>query len=142
MRSACVFCVVDDMAKCAGSKWFVIVYVNVLSLFTHCFRFEIGTPMLLFKLFVCVCCHPAVWKHLVFLMLQTGVEYAASGCSVVASSLVSSVATCLTAPGIGTGLQWRITVAGQSSGLAGNTSYGRPTISAFSGMLRCKQSTT
>jgi hypothetical protein len=64
---------------------------------------------------------------------QTGGEYVATGCQVVSNGATTAVATCQTTEGIGRGLVWRVTIAGQQSGFAGNTSYGRPTISQFTG---------
>ena len=85
----------------------------------------------------CVVQCVVIWfDHCVMLLVfgQTGYEYTAASCVVTAASPTMSQATCLTAPGIGKGLQWRICVSAQCSALAGNTSYGRPIVSYFTGV--------
>jgi hypothetical protein len=74
-----------------------------------------------------------MWS-LMLCALQSGVEYVATSCVVVLATPLSSQATCMTTQGIGRNLQWRVCVADQCSGLAGNTSYGRPIISQFAGV--------
>ena len=53
-----------------------------------------------------------------------GLRYSASGCSVVDHDTI----TCLTVPGIGSGLPWAVFVASQRSSEVVTTSYGQPTI--------------
>ncbi len=66
--------------------------------------------------------------------MQSTTEFAAASCSVVSFSNASSSVQCLTAAGVGKGLSWQVSVAGQMSGVVGNTSYQRPIVSFFAGL--------
>jgi hypothetical protein len=65
---------------------------------------------------------------------KTGVEFVAQACFVMADPVASlSRLQCLTAPGTGAGLQWVVTIAGQSSDPWGFTSYAPPSVLSFDG---------
>lgn len=64
---------------------------------------------------------------------HTGSELVAQSCAVASDGPGGAVMTCLTAPGTGAGLLWRVDIAGQSSALWGSTSYAPPSIATFGG---------
>ena len=62
-------------------------------------------------------------------------SYTATNCTVVAAAHAGSQLRCVTAPGIGPGLLWGLTMGTQAApARVGPTAYGRPVISTFAGV--------
>ncbi|MFY7873630.1 MAG: IPT/TIG domain-containing protein, partial [Limnohabitans sp.] len=65
---------------------------------------------------------------------SNGSLYSATGCTISSAALSSSQLQCVTAPGIGPGLYWTVTIGGQTaSTTVGPTSYSPPIITSFAG---------
>jgi hypothetical protein len=65
---------------------------------------------------------------------SNGSLYSATGCTISSAALSSSQLQCVTAPGIGPGLFWTVTIGGQTaSTTVGPTSYSPPIITSFAG---------
>ena len=69
--------------------------------------------------------------------------YTATNCTVVLATAPLSQIRCITAPGIGAGLYWRVTVGSQvAPSVVGPTAYGRPVVSSFAGVGSADAATT